>query len=139
MLRIKELRIEAEKTQEEMAKILGISRQVYGNYENDINQPSLDMLSNIADYFHCSVDYLIGRSDDFGVINVYHQTDNVAALSADEQRLIDVLRKNPPHNATDWLGLYTELPLYMQEKIFAELKGMHLGYKAAQATAKKKN
>lgn len=139
MLRIKELRIEKGLTQKELAaKIDSTDKNIWA-YENKVAVPPLDILTKMADVFNCSIDYLSGRSDDFGVINVYHQTDNVAALSADEQRLIDVLRKNPPHNATDWLGLYSELPLYMQEKIFAELKGMHLGYKAAQATAKKKN
>ena len=137
--RLKETRIEKKLSQREIASLLNITQQTYSDYETGRTNPDIATLIKISDILEVSTDYLLERSDDFGVINVYHQTDNVAALSADEQRLIDVLRKNPPHNATDWLGLYTELPLYMQEKIFAELKGMHLGYKAAQATAKKKN
>ncbi len=133
MLRLRELRLESEKTQGEMAKIFGVSRQVYANHENEINQPSLEMLVKMANFFECSVDYLLGRTDDFGNITVYQTTDSIHSLSADEQRLIDTLRKNPPYNTTEWLTLYAELPIYMQEKIFAELKGMNLGYKAVKS------
>lgn len=134
MLRLRELRAESGKTQDEMAKILGISRQVYANYENSINEPSLEMLIKISNFFQCSLDFLLSRSDDFGNVTVYQQTDNVASLSSDEQRIIDYIRKNPPHNATEWMALYAELPRYMQESIFAELKGMHLGYTVSKAT-----
>ena len=132
MLRLKELRLENEKTQDEMAKILSISRQVYANYENEINEPSLEMLKKIGNYFECTIDYLLGRSDDFGNVTIYHNTENVDSLSPEEQRIIERIRKNPPHNATEWIELYTELPDYMQENIFAELKGMYLGYKATK-------
>lgn len=133
MLRLRELRLENEKTQSELAQIFGVSRQVYANHENGINEPPLEMLVKMANFFECSIDYLLGRSDDFGNVTVIQNTDKVDTLSADEQRLIDTIRKNPPYNTTDWLTLYAELPFYMQEKIFAELKGMHLGYKTAKA------
>ena len=135
MLRLRELRLENEKTQEEMAKILGVSRQVYANHENGINEPSLEMLIRMANFFQCSVDFLIGNSDDFGNISVY-RTENSSALSGDEQKIIDAIRENAPYNPVEWVALYASLPAYMQESIFAELKGMHLGYKAA---SKKKN
>ena len=66
MLRLKELRLEAGKTQAELAQFLGISRQVYANYENAINEPSLSTLVQCADIFQCSLDFLLGREDDFG-------------------------------------------------------------------------
>ena len=90
MLRIKELRIENEKTQEKMAKTLGVSRQVYANYENEINEPSIEMLIKMSKFFQCSIDYLIGNTDDFGNVSIQNAT---SALSADEQRLIDTYRK----------------------------------------------
>ena len=132
MLRLRELRLENEKTQEEMAKIFGVSRQVYANHENGINEPSLEMLIKMATFFQCSVDFLIGNSDDFGNISIY-QTDKHSALSANEQKIIDAIRENAPFNPVEWVSLYASLPAYMQESIFAELKGMHLGYKATKS------
>ena len=86
MVRLKELRVEQGKTQGEMAKLLGISRQVYANYENEINEPSLDMLTKMGNYFQCSVDFLIGRSDDFG--NVTVAGNGGFELTAEEKMLL---------------------------------------------------
>lgn len=132
MLRLRELRLESEKKQSEIAEAIGVSRQVYSNYENEINQPSIEILIALSKIFQCSVDYLIGFSDDFGQVTVYQQTDGIESLTSAEQKIIDALRRNAPSNAGDFLAMYTELPPYMQESIFAELKGMHLGYKVSK-------
>ena len=71
MIKIKELRKTAGLTQENAAKKLNISRQVFANYENEINQPSPEMLCEIADLFNCSIDYLVGREDEDGAIMIY--------------------------------------------------------------------
>lgn len=93
MLRLKELRIEKEKTQAEMANALSISRQVYANYENEINQPSLETLGKIADFFEVSTDYLLGRSDDLGNVTV-KQTGT--GLTGEEERLLRCFRTLSP-------------------------------------------
>ncbi|MBQ3505404.1 MAG: helix-turn-helix transcriptional regulator [Clostridia bacterium] len=90
MVRLKELRIEQGKTQEEMARLLGISRQVYSNYENEINEPSLEMLTKMGNYFQCSVDFLIGRSDDFGNVTVKGKSG--VELTMEEKALVDDFR-----------------------------------------------
>ena len=138
MLRLRELRLEQEKTQLEMARFLGTSRQVYANYENGINEPSIDMLGRMADYFQCSTDYLTGRTDDLGNITIYALNAR-STLSPTEQKIIDALKTSAPTNYREWLSMYSELPTYLQDSIFAELKGMYLGYKASKAgkTAKK--
>lgn len=90
MIKIKELRKTAGLTQENAAKKLNISRQVFANYENEINQPSLEMLCEIANLFNCSIDYLVGREDEDGAIMIYGNQ-----LSKDENQLIDKLRALP--------------------------------------------
>ncbi len=55
------LRKEFEYTQRDVAKMLGISQPSYIRYENGSSQPNLQTLSNIADIFDVSVDYLLGR------------------------------------------------------------------------------
>ena len=97
MLKIRELRHENNKTQVELAEYLGISRQVYANYENGINEPSLDTLSRLADFFECSVDYLLGREDDFGNVTVQ---GSAPALTSQERELLDIFRAlRPEHQA----------------------------------------
>lgn len=92
MLKLKQLREEQGKTQAELAEIFNISRQVYANYENNVNQPSLQMLIAMADYFQCSVDYLIGRADDFGNVTVLPDYSIKESFSAKERTLVKEFR-----------------------------------------------
>lgn len=62
LIRLKELR--GEKTQEYISAQLGLVRATYRNYEAGIRQPDLDTLVKMAEYFNCSVDYLLGRTDE---------------------------------------------------------------------------
>lgn len=48
-------------SQEELAKKIGSSRVMIGNYERNENTPSVDILLKIARVFDVSVDYLIGE------------------------------------------------------------------------------
>ena len=61
--RIKQLRIDRNLTQVELAKKLSVSKQAVSNWENDNIQPSIEMLIRIADYFSVSTDYLLGLDD----------------------------------------------------------------------------
>ena len=87
MLRLRELRDEQGKTQSEIAQFFQISRQVYSNYENGINEPSIDLLEKFANFFDCSIDYLVGHTDDFG--NVI-QKQTAQAISPDGKELLDI-------------------------------------------------
>lgn len=89
MNRIKFLREEHGWTQIFLAEQAGISRQVLSNYENEVNQPSPDLLIKFADIFECSIDYLLGREDDFGTISIQNEKP-VRTLKPDEQELLDI-------------------------------------------------
>ena len=93
MNRIRYLREELNFTQENLANKIGISRQVLSNYENEINQPSPEILIKLADNLQCSIDYLLGREDDFGNISIH--TEKPAPLPQDEQTLLNNFRKLP--------------------------------------------
>jgi transcriptional regulator with XRE-family HTH domain len=51
------------RTQQEIADKLGISRARYSHYENEHVEPDNELLSNIAELFNVSADYLLGISD----------------------------------------------------------------------------
>ena len=61
LLKLKEIRLIREKTQEEVADAVGCSVSAYSRYESGAREPSLDMLAALADYFDVSADYLLGR------------------------------------------------------------------------------
>lgn len=59
MLRIRELRLENNLTQKELAeKISSTSKNIWA-YENQISIPPLDVLIKLADFFNCSIDYAV--------------------------------------------------------------------------------
>ena len=62
-MRIKELRNEQHITQLKMALDLNMSQNTISRYENGEREPGIAELIRIADYFHVSVDYLLGRTD----------------------------------------------------------------------------
>lgn len=47
-----------------VAKETGISQGLMNEYKNGKKLPTLQNLIKIADYLDCSVDYLLGRTDD---------------------------------------------------------------------------
>ena len=62
--RIRSLREDHDRTQQEVADFLNLTRSSYSNYENNIREIPIDVLSRIADLYDTSVDYLIGRTDE---------------------------------------------------------------------------
>ncbi len=60
--RIKELRYRDKLTQQMVAEDLNIARSTYGCYETGRNQPDIDMLVKIANYYNVPLDYLVGRN-----------------------------------------------------------------------------
>lgn len=57
--RISELRKGRGITQEQFAKIMGVSPQAVSKWENDVSCPDISMLPQIADFFHISIDELL--------------------------------------------------------------------------------
>lgn len=64
MKRLRDLRNDNDYTQQQIADYLHINQATYSDYENgNINIP-LDALIKLADYYHVSLDYLVGRTDE---------------------------------------------------------------------------
>lgn len=72
---IKELRTIKKLNQTEVAKALGFTYFTYGKWEQGKAEPSLDSLYKLADYFQVSVDYLLGRTDELGIIQKETETN----------------------------------------------------------------
>jgi transcriptional regulator with XRE-family HTH domain len=56
---LKYLRLQKGLSQEQLADNLGITRSRLGAYEENRNEPSIDLLITISDYFHVAVDALV--------------------------------------------------------------------------------
>lgn len=61
--RLYDLRIDNDKTQQEIADYLTCNRQVYARYERGLREIPVSMLIALADYYNTSTDYILGRTD----------------------------------------------------------------------------
>ena len=62
-MRIRDLREDAELTQQDVARLLNIRQNTYSQYENGQRQIPIPMLIALANYYKTSVDYLLGLTD----------------------------------------------------------------------------
>ncbi len=56
-----ELRQERKMTQKDLAKEMFVTVGTISNYENGVHYPDIEKLVSLADFFHVTTDYLLGR------------------------------------------------------------------------------
>ena len=61
MNRIRDLREDIDLRQIDVAKATGIDQKTLSNYETGKTNPDSYALIQLADFFHVSIDYLVGR------------------------------------------------------------------------------
>lgn len=60
-IRLYELRESQHIDRKTLGELVGLSKNVVGQYERGEKEPSVKTLVALADYFHVTVDYLLGR------------------------------------------------------------------------------
>lgn len=61
--RIRDLREDHDKTQREIAQVLGTSQTMYARYERGANELPLRHLIALCRYYHVSADYILGLDE----------------------------------------------------------------------------
>lgn len=89
--RLRELRKENKMSQEDLGKLLGVTKVSISGYEKGTRIPSLDILNGILDVFHVSADYLLGR--ELNVVCEENETFSIS-LSASDIEIIREIRSN---------------------------------------------
>ena len=62
--RMRDLREDLDKTQQEVASFLGMQRSVYRRYESGQRETPAWVVVMLAAYYQVSTHYLLGRTDD---------------------------------------------------------------------------
>ena len=78
--RLRQLRLEKRLRQDQVAALIGIDKSTVSAYENDLRQPSCEILARFANLYRVSVDYLLGREEDM--------TLDISGLTSTEVALI---------------------------------------------------
>lgn len=78
------LRKSHDLTQEDLGKLLHISRQAYSNYENRKRNPDLESLMLLSSLYHLSLDELVNRN----------LSNNVESLNRERNIALDLTTEN---------------------------------------------
>lgn len=60
---LRKLREKKKMTQTRLSVEIEVSQEIISHYEVGESKPNIDNLIKIADFFHCSTDYLLNRTD----------------------------------------------------------------------------
>ena len=97
--RLKKLRTSKRLTQEELGKIVHVSKVSISGYERGERSPDRETLTDLADYFEVSTDYLLGRTDDkekAPTLVAAHLDDDVSEEDMEDiLNYIEFRKKNP--------------------------------------------
>lgn len=61
--RMRDLREDHDKTQQQIAQALGTSQTMYARYERGASELPVRHLIRLAEFYRVSTDYLLGRTD----------------------------------------------------------------------------
>ena len=62
--RLRDLREDHDKTQREVAQVLGTSQTMYARYERGANELPIRHLITLCNYYGVTADYILGLSDE---------------------------------------------------------------------------
>ncbi len=89
--RLKKLRISKNLTQEQLGKVLGVTKASICCYEKGTRTPTLETLLDIVEFFGVSADYVLG-TDIF--VSIENKEKKNYLMTKEEIRFIEELRKN---------------------------------------------
>lgn len=98
MINLREARKEKGLKQADLAKIVHVSLQTISGYETGYAQPPIDILVKLANALEVSTDYLLGRENDVGLVEIKTE------LTTDEQELINLYRQLSYRDKNQLLG-----------------------------------
>ena len=90
--KIKAARIEKKLTQEQVAELLGVSRQTISNWENEKSYPDIISVIKMSECYDVSLDYLLKGEQKMKTYYDYlEESTNVVKSNANRNRIITIL------------------------------------------------
>ena len=80
--RLRQLRLNMNLRQEQVEKLIGVNKSAISSYENDLRQPSFEILVRLATLYRVSTDYLLGQTN-IRSIDLTGLTEDEAAIICD--------------------------------------------------------
>lgn len=116
MNKMKELRLETGRTQNQVAEMLGITQQAYANYERQSREADYKTLFKLSQIYNCTIDYLLGKSDLRNPLDIPEHIEGIANL---------VLRMRSDDEFSDIINKINELSPEQLKAISTILSSMN--------------
>ena len=90
--KIKAARLKKKMTQEQVAELLGVSRQTISNWENEKSYPDIISVIKMSDYYEASLDYLLKGEQKMNTYYDYlEESTNVVKSNTNRNKIITIL------------------------------------------------
>ena len=99
-IRLKELRENRNLTQAELAEQLNIGISTIGMWESTQRTPTAKMLLKLISFFDCTLDYLLGKTDDVGAV-----VSPIDSSDPREKELLSMFRQMNTAQQNRFLGI----------------------------------
>ena len=104
-LNIYMLRKNKQMTQDDLADVLNVSKMAVSKWERGINFPDIEIMCRMSDYFHISLDELLGRKECLQTLNSLYNKEKVECLEM-AKKIIQFAKLS---QAEGFLALETEV------------------------------
>lgn len=111
---LSELRKEKRLFQDDVAKIVNVSKSTISNWEKGKQEPSIDSIKKLSAFFNVSTDYLLGLEDD-GYTS-FSSFAPSSELTSEERELIETFRAIPDNTKGVALTMLHSLAPAKKEK-----------------------
>ncbi|HDT6575746.1 helix-turn-helix transcriptional regulator [Bacillus cereus] len=108
---LKKLRKKNKLTQEQLGDAIGVSKMAISYFEKGKKAPGRESIEKIADYFHVTTDYLLGRTDSIDLPTNQH--DIITEEGKNIMAIIEHLPTEERKKAWEQLEMYVN---YLQLK-----------------------
>ena len=89
--KIKAARIEKKLTQEQVAELLGVSRQTISNWENEKSYPDIISVIKMSEYYDVSLDYLLKGEEMKNYYDYLEESTNVVKSNTNRNKIVAIL------------------------------------------------
>ena len=89
--KIKAARIEKELTQEQVAELLGVSRQTISNWENEKSYPDIISVIKMSECYDVSLDYLLKGEEMKSYYDYLEESTNVVKSNTNRSKIVTIL------------------------------------------------
>lgn len=108
MKNLKKLRTENSISQKQLSDILGIARSTVAMWETGASAPDNQTLKKLSDYFECSADYLLDRTDIKNSNTDIFSYENIRSISVKKLPLLGKIACGEPIFANEERESYVE-------------------------------